>query len=254
MRRAVQRALELDPSSAEAHAQFGTLLLYYDWDIVAAKREFNVALSLDSANGSANAFLAGALQADPALADSATRIQEQGIRLNPASLTQLRYATSTRALRYLPDAARRARCTAMARMVASSGIDCEANRLWAAGDTAGTRKLLRSNSVAWAAEHANDNGSAHAGRAMYLAQLGDTTGAHGELQVAIEKSAHEYVREDEVATAFFRLGDIERSIDWWRRSVESNGSQVIWLAKDPEFARLRNDPRIRALLVKAGVR
>ena len=254
MQRAVRRALELDPSSAEAHAQLGTLHLYYDWDLVAAKREFNVALSLDSANSAAAAFLPRALNIDPALADSATRIQERGIRLNPGSLFLLRYATSTFALRNLPDAARRARCTAMARMVASGGIGCEANRLWVAGDTAGARKLIRVNAAAWAAEHVFDNGSARARRAAHLAQLGDTAGARSELQVAIEKSAQEYVREDEIATALFRLGDIERSIDWWRRSVESNGSQVIWLAKDPEFARLRNDPRIQALLVKAGVR
>ena len=254
MRRSVQRALELDPSSAEAHAQLATLHLYYDWDLVAARREFNMALSLDSANSSASAWLPGALEIDPALADSANRIRERGIRLNPGSITQLLNATYTFALRNLPDDARRARCTALARLVARSGIDCEASRLWVGGDTAGARTLLRTNSVAWAAEHANDNGSARAGRAMYLAQLGDTAGARNELRVAIEKSAHEYVREDEVATALFRLGDIERSIDWWRRSVESNGAQVIWLANHPEFARLRKDPRIQALLVKAGVR
>ena len=83
----------------------------------------------------------------------------------------------------------------------------------------------------------------------------NTLSLHDALPIsAIEKSAHEYVREDAIATTYFRLGDIERSIDWWRRSVESHGSQVIWLAKDPEFAPLRKDTRIQALLAKAGVR
>ena len=67
-------------------------------------------------------------------------------------------------------------------------------------------------------------------------------------------SAHEYVREDYIASVYFRLGDVEQSIDWWRRAVESNGAQVIYLAKAPMFAGLRRDPRIQALLTKAGVR
>ena len=254
MRRAVQRALELDPSSAEAHAQLATQHLFYDWDIVAAKREFSVALSLDSANGTAAGFYPEALDIDTALADSAASVRERGLRLNPGSITQLRYATSPRALRDLPDAARRERCKAMSRMEANSGVSCEANRMWLAGDTAGARALLRANSAAHAAELAKGSGSAFALRSAYLAHLGDTAAARKDLQTAIEKSAHEYVREDAIATTYFKLGDIDRSVDWWRRSVESNGAQVIWLAKAPGFAPLRKDPRIQALLTKAGVR
>ena len=254
MRRAVQRAIELDPSSAEAHAQLGTQHLFYDWDIVAARREFSVALSLDSANATASVWLPHALEVDPALADSATRIWEQGVRLNPGSIAHLRYATNTHALRNLTDAARRERCMTLSRMAPNLGVRCEANRLWLAGDAAGARKLIRINYASRAADLAKDNGSAHAGRAANLAQLGDTAAARAALLVAIAASAREYVREDEIATAFFRLGDTDQSVDWWRRSVESNGAQVIWLAKDPEFAPLRKDPRIQALLVKAGVR
>ncbi len=52
----------------------------------------------------------------------------------------------------------------------------------------------------------------------------------------------------------FLLSDREKSIEWWARSVDSNGSQVIGLAKSPEYASLRKDPRVQALIAKAGVK
>jgi len=253
-RRAVQRALELDPSSAEGHAQLAMTRLYYDWDIGAARREFEVALSLDSTNATANGWLPVALDLDPALADSAARVRERGIRLNPGSVTLLLNASGIDAMRNLSDGGRRERCSAISRMEPASGPSCEANRLWLAGDSVGAIAVLAAARASRPEDFANYNGSAHAQAAAHLARLGDTASARRELGIAVEKSAHEYVREDAIATTYFRLGDIERSIEWWRRSVESNGGQVIWLAKDPYFAPLRNDPRVQALLQKAGIR
>jgi tetratricopeptide (TPR) repeat protein len=83
---------------------------------------------------------------------------------------------------------------------------------------------------------------------------GDTARARQELATIVGMSAHEYVREDAIASMYYRLGDIDQSIEWWRRAVESNGSQVIDLAKDAEYAPLRKDPRVQALLVKAGIK
>ena len=254
MRRAVQRALELDASSAEVHAQLGTLHLFYDWDIAAARREFELALSLDSANATAAEWLPSMLAIDPNLADSAMRVRERGVRLNPGSLALMKSAVSVNALRNLPEAARRDRCRTMTQTDASSGIACESNRLWLARDTAGAFALRRADRAARADEWARRSGSAHAQQAAGLSRLGDTAAARHELDAAVEKSAHEYVREDAVATAYFQLGDVERSIEWWRRAVESNSAQVVWLAHAPAFAPLRRDPRIQALLVKAGVR
>ena len=254
MRRAVQRALALDASSAEAHAQLGTLHLFYDWDLAAARRELALALSLDSANATAAQWLPSAMDVDPSLADSATRVRERGVRLNPGSLELMKSAISVNALRRLPEATRRERCRTMTQMDASAGTACESNRLWLTGDTAGAFALRRSDRSARADEWAMRSGSAHAQEASTLARLGDTAAARHELDLAVEKSAHEYVREDAVATAYFHLGDVERSIEWWRRAVDSNSSQVVWLANAPAFATLRKDPRVRELLIKAAVR
>lgn len=101
---------------------------------------------------------------------------------------------------------------------------------------------------------ASASGRDHASLAQLLLTYGDTAGARREVAIAVEKRAHEYVREDLVARVYFRLGDIERSIEWWRRAVASRSSQVIWLAKSQEAAPLRADSRVQALLQSAGVK
>ena len=46
-REAAQRALELDPSLAEAHAALGNAAADYDWDFTTAEREYRLALELN---------------------------------------------------------------------------------------------------------------------------------------------------------------------------------------------------------------
>ena len=254
IRPAVKRALELDPSSAEAHAQLGLLHLFYDWDVPAARLEFRTALSLDSANVTAGQWYPTSLLLEPPLVDSAVSVEERAARLNPGSATLLEDASGMKSLRRMPEAARRERCALLMRMDAGPGTTCEANLLVIAGDSAGARAVLHRHFATTAAAMAQASGGAHVARAELLARFGDREGSKRELAIAIEKSAHEYVREDVIARTYFELGDTARSVEWWGRSVESNGAQVVRLAKDPRFAPLRKDPRIQALLLKAGIR
>jgi TolB-like protein/DNA-binding winged helix-turn-helix (wHTH) protein/Tfp pilus assembly protein PilF len=47
IRQAIQRAVELDPNSASAHATMGDVALLFDWDWTAAKAEYDRALELN---------------------------------------------------------------------------------------------------------------------------------------------------------------------------------------------------------------
>jgi hypothetical protein len=128
---------------------------------------------------------------------------------------------------------------------------CESVRLQLSGDTAAARALVRAT---LGSPPADANGSVRLGYASVVLLSGDTARARQELATVVGMYAHQYVREDAIAETYYRLGDIDSSIEWWRRAVESNGSLVIDLAKDAEFAPLRKDPRVQALLVKAGIR
>ena len=46
-RAAARRALELDPTLAEAHASLGYALMYYDWNFSEAEAEFKRAIELN---------------------------------------------------------------------------------------------------------------------------------------------------------------------------------------------------------------
>jgi serine/threonine-protein kinase len=253
IRRAAERALQLDPTSAEAHAQVGSLLLFYDYDINGAEREFNRALSLDSSNVTAAAWLTSILVMDPRLADSALAVAERGVRLNPGSIGAI---TTTMGFGWnrLPDATRRERCATLARLLGSPEPLCEAFRWSAAGDTARARAILREDYAKRADAFAKQSGAENATLARKFAFFGDTANARALLAMAVDKSSREYVREDEVARTYFLLGDREKSIEWWARAVDSNGAQVIWMAKSPMWASLRTDHRVQALIAKAGVK
>jgi serine/threonine-protein kinase len=251
IRPAVQRALELDPNSAEAHAQAGVLHYFYDWDLAAARREFETALALDSANATAGHYFPFVLDYDSTEADLAFRIRERALRLNPGAPGLLRDAARTPSMRRLSDAERRARCKAMLVVTPKSAPFCEGARLLVSGDTVGARAIARAS---FGSSPAGANGSVRLGYVGAMLFSGDTARARQELATIGGMSAHEYVREDAIASMYYRLGDIDQSIEWWRRAVESNGSQVIDLAKDAEYAPLRKDPRVQALLVKAGIK
>ncbi|MBI3792635.1 MAG: protein kinase, partial [Gemmatimonadetes bacterium] len=85
LRPAVQRAMALEPNSAEANAQAGVMQLYYDWDPMAAARSFERALQIDSANLTAGINYAGLLLARGGLDDSSRTVVARAVRLNPLS-------------------------------------------------------------------------------------------------------------------------------------------------------------------------
>ena len=73
-RAAAQRALELDPRLAEAHAVLGNVAMSYDWDLPAAEREFKTALDLNPNYSTTHEWYAHLLMVegryDEALAES----------------------------------------------------------------------------------------------------------------------------------------------------------------------------------------
>ena len=84
-RTVARKALELDPSSAEAHTSLAFVLMHYDWDFAAAEQEFLRAIELNPSYATAHQWhainLGATGQIDAALAEL-QRAQE----LDPLSL------------------------------------------------------------------------------------------------------------------------------------------------------------------------
>jgi hypothetical protein len=61
------------------------------------------------------------------------------------------------------------------------------------------------------------------------------------------------VREETIARAYLALGDKDNAIAWLERLLASDGSWVMWLKVDPDFASLRSDPRYQSIVKRAGL-
>jgi eukaryotic-like serine/threonine-protein kinase len=83
---AAQKALELDPNLAEAHASLGFDLMYYDWDFPAAEREYRRAIELNPSYGIAHQWYAYLLTAMERPEAEAEREIAAAKKLDPLSV------------------------------------------------------------------------------------------------------------------------------------------------------------------------
>jgi Tfp pilus assembly protein PilF len=81
---AARKALELDPSSSEAHRSLAFALHYWDWNLPQAEREFRRALQLNPSDTEAHHWYATSLIASGRYSDALAQIDEAR-RLQPMS-------------------------------------------------------------------------------------------------------------------------------------------------------------------------
>ena len=85
-REEVQKALDLDPDLAVAHATQGWILVAYDWDWTGADAAYTRALELEPGNASV-IRRAGALAGTLGHFDDAIKLDQRGIELDPLSVS-----------------------------------------------------------------------------------------------------------------------------------------------------------------------
>ena len=243
--RAAARALELDPQLADAHAQYATSMHYYGHDIAGAGREYERALQLDSANVTAGTFYAGWLYDYGHLPDSAAAVGRRAQRLNP--LSEVAWSVGYLGLvdfTKISSDSGVALCKRASQISERLAARCDARRSLATKDYP----------AAAAAYRRGTEQSAHATLAGYLLSARDTAGARAELRIAEEQSKTEYVREDNMARNYMRLGDRERAIQWWVKGNVSNVANLDGLVTLPLWAPIRSDPRIQAIIKRISVK
>jgi TolB-like protein len=248
MRAAIDRALALDPDLADAHAQRGSLMLWYDWNAAEAEKEFLTALRLDSTNVSALSFYPVLMYAR-LRDDSARAVAARSIRMNPTSNMALSYffQWSNKSFRSISADSGAAICQRFAQIGDPVVLSlCNGYRLSATGKSDSAR-LVAQRVAPSAAATAND----WARWAWYTARTGDTTSTRTALARAIALSQGRYLREDFVATTYCILNEKEESLRWWARgrASRSAGVSFAWA----ECPGLRSDPRFRAAIGEENV-
>ena len=248
VRRAAERALALDPTLADAHAQMGLWSMTYGHEPAAASKEMEQSLTLDSADVAAGGWYPFLLTNYLHLPDSAHAVEQRAQRLNPLSFGVWNpFFLSLDFAKLSPDSAR-ALCKRAARIQERMAAECEAHRSQAANDRRGAAAAWRR----WAGPTPSGRDLAYL--AVNLTVAGDVAGGREALRQALVRSNTEYVRGDLIANAFMRLGDRESAIQWLVKAAASNVGGIDFSLEDPLYAPIRSDPRIQAIIERLKAR
>ncbi|MGH7518103.1 MAG: protein kinase domain-containing protein [Gemmatimonadales bacterium] len=244
---AAERALALDPRSAEALTALGCVGALYDWDWRGAEDHFRLARELNPSYPTAHQWAAMHLMAPLSRFDEAARALQQARELDPLSPAIL---TSLGVLAFF----RRDHAQALSALGDVLDLDPE---FAAAHHFLGQTHLQLSNAPE---AHAKldravslSGGSAEtvAGLAYADARLGRTREAQAALDELTRRSA--YVSPVRVAQIHLGLGDRADALEWLERAVDERATDVVWLGVHPIFDALRDERRFEDVLERIGL-
>ena len=239
---AAQRALQLDPNLAEAHAAIGRIRRSYDWDWAGANTAFQKALALEPQN-SVVLLGASSLQASLGNFDEAVALNRRAVEVDPLSVVshlslgmhayyagQLQLATDAfqKALAISPDAP-------------------EAHYLL------GLVYLEQSQPQLALTEFQKDQAGPErsAGESLAYAALGRQTQADAALQELIAK--HQGEAAYQIAEVYAFRGEPDRALQWLEVARSHRDAGLTAVKGDPLLKNLAGDARFTAFLRSIGL-
>jgi len=245
---AAQKAVEIDDRLAEAHAVLGFIIFWYDWDWDAAENQFQRALELDPNSADAHQgygeLLSYTGRHAEALAEMKRARELDPLNLRTNALEGVMLINAGR-----PDEALdRLRQTVgldpsywFARQYAASayiekGMFAEA--------VAEARKAKELSGV-------STRPTVFLGYA--LAKSGKRAEARAELEGLLKLSQERYVSPYNIAMIYNGLGEREETLAWLGRGLRQREPRMVFLKAEPKWNNLRDDPRFQDLVRSVGL-
>jgi serine/threonine-protein kinase len=244
---ALDQALRLDPTLAEAHLVLAEMKFHYEWDWSSAEREFERAIQLNPNYAEARLdyafYLADMERFDAAIAE-ARRAQE----LDPLSLFTLMgvgfvYAMARRADDALNQGYKL--------------LEMEPNFFgahWLIG-TAYTLKGKYDEAIA-----AQQKALSLGGGPILLTSLGTLYGLSGRRDEALQvieellkMRDQGYVPASNLAAVYAGISETDQAFEWLERAYEERNSTLTSLRVNSALDNLRPDPRFMDLLARVGL-
>jgi eukaryotic-like serine/threonine-protein kinase len=244
---AAMRALELDPSLAEAHHSLALVHWWGDWDFAGAETEFKRAIELNS-----NAALTMAYYAEFLMqmrrTDEALTWAQRGSALDPLST----HASVTIA-RVLLTARRYDEALAQTR----KSQDLNPNYLWsysvAAQALAAQGRFDAALVEIQRGIAINRHDSLLTVQAYLLSLAGKPNEARQILTELEQQAPQRLVAPAYLARVYIGLNDTDRALELLRRAYDEHSDHVLWLGSDRMFDKLRSDARFINLLKQIGL-
>jgi TolB-like protein/DNA-binding winged helix-turn-helix (wHTH) protein len=239
-RDAARKALELDPSLAEAHAALGMVACHYDYDWPAAEREYQKALLLNPSYASAHQYYALGLMAHGRFSEARAQL-ETARRLDPLALiVDVDVAVLLKFERNY------------------DGVIAESQRILQTDPNfqlgysmLTTGYFLEHRWDEWRAAYAKSPSSETTFRRA-LAN-GQTEEARRIMKQHIAAVATGLSRPYDVAYDAVLLGDRDLAMEWLEKSYQNRDYWLLFMNVEPEMDPVRSDPRFQAIVRRLGV-
>ncbi|HZE72931.1 MAG TPA: protein kinase [Pyrinomonadaceae bacterium] len=246
---AAQKALEIDPLLADAHAALATTFAAYEWNWVEAEREFKQAIELNP-NVADIHYRYGLIYLIPAgRMDEAIREIKRALELEPLSIAM--NANLAGAYMY-------ARQNDLALAQARKTFDLEPGHITARVWLTNVYESLGMYSEAIAlSEESTKNHTSDQYFLFYAGYAYAKTGRRDKAEDAIKKlrdlEKTEPVDPYLLATLYVGLGDKDKALVELEKSFNERGYYVPLLRVDPLMDPLRDDPRFADLIERIGL-
>jgi TolB-like protein/Tfp pilus assembly protein PilF len=248
-RAAAERALELDPVSAEAHASLGLILTLYDWSWVEAGHAFQRALAINPGYAPAHHWYAVDHLAMLGRLEEASEHIEIAVKLDPLSPIILEGRAFLRILGRRYD-------DAINLYLKMLEMDPSFYRAY----TSMGRTYLQKGMYEKAIEMLQKGRALVGDMPNILGALGQAQGLSGN----VSEARGLLLRLQEIATVrpvpstcfalvHLGLGERDAALTWLERGVTRHQSTVVALKVHPAYDDLRNEPRFLALLRQMGL-
>lgn len=246
-RSAALRALERDPTLAEAHASLAAIKEGFDWDFDSAEVEFQQAINLNPNYSTAHQWYGLYLSRMGRFEEGIKELQ-RALEIDPFSLMiNVNVGTAYYLARRYEDAIGHYRHTLE---MDSSFAPAHA----ALGQT--LRQLKKYDEAIKELLLANVSGD----EPWTLANLVHTYCVSGNRKAGLEilheietMAARRYVPAVALAIAYNGLGDTEATFKWLQKGFDERSGFWFLLRGDPVFDNLRSDSRFQGLLKKVGL-
>jgi DNA-binding winged helix-turn-helix (wHTH) protein/tetratricopeptide (TPR) repeat protein len=246
---ALQKAVEIDDTLAEAHAVLGFTIFWYDWDWGAAEGQYRRALELDP--NSADAHLAYAhLLSNTGRHTEALAEAKRARELDPLNLRN-----NALEGQFLNHAGRTDEALARLRKTFELDPNYLLAHLFAWSAYVEKGMYVEAAAEARRARELNDLSAQPGAYLGYaLAKSGRRREALAELEGLLELLAERYVPPYLVALVYHGLGERDEALAWLERGFEQRDPKMVFLLVEPKWNNLRDDQRFQDLLRRVGLK
>ena len=244
---AAQKAIEIDDTLAEAHAELGFTIFWYDWDWNAAENQLKRALDLNPNSADPHLFYAHLLSNTGRHAEGLAEVK-RARELDPLDMRI--YGLEAQ---FLVHAGKPDEALAFLRKTLEGNPNNWFAHMFASSAYIEKGMFFEAIAEARKAKELNSANSQPTTQLAYaLAKSGKQEEARGLLEELLRLSTQRHVSPGNIALIYNSLGERDETFSWLERAFEQRDPKMVFLKVEPKWNNLRDDPRFQDLLRRVG--